>query len=387
MSSPVSDPTTGPGAGPAAGPATSPIRVAHLLEQCWHRVPGGTAVAAVGLARALHARADVEVTGFRARHRAGPPDHLDAGVPTVASRLPRSVLYESWHRLRRPVVDRLVGHPDLVHATGGAVPATGLPLVATIHDLAWRHHPEVATKRGHRMFEAWLSDARRADRVVCPSEATRLDLLRAGFADNQVVVVPLGADPVAAAPDRAAELRARHGLDGPVVLWVGTVEPRKNLPVLASALASLDLDGLTLVVVGPTGWREDLAAAIAPLGDRVVVTGPVDEATKHAWFDAADVFCFPSLLEGFGLPVLEAMGHGTPVVTSAGTATEEVLGDAGLTVDPADVDGLAGAVRRVLGDSNLAERLGAAGRLRAATMTWDATAEATVRVYREVLHQ
>ena len=364
---------------------SSPIRVVHLLEQCWHRVPGGTAVAAVGLARALHARPDVEVTGLTARHRTGPPGHLDAGVPTVESRLPRAVLYESWHRLHRPVVDRLVGHPDLVHATGGAVPATDLPLVATIHDLAWRRHPEVATQRGHRMFEAWLSDARRAARVVCPSEATRSDLLEAGFAADQVVVVPLGADTVAAAPDQAAELRARHGLDGPVVLWVGTVEPRKNLPVLARAVASLDLEGLTLVMVGPTGWREDLSAAVAPLGDRVVVTGPVDEATKHAWFDAADVFCFPSLLEGFGLPVLEAMGHGTPVVTSAGTATAEVVGDAGLTVDPTNMDGLAEAISSVLSDFDLAARLGEAGRLRAATMTWDATAEATVRLYREIL--
>jgi len=379
------DPTTSPSASPAVDPATSPIRVAHLLEQCWHRVPGGTAVAAVGLARALHALPDVNVTGFTARHRAGPPDHLDAGVPTVASRLPRSILYETWHRFRRPVVDRLVGNPDLVHATGGAVPATDLPLVATIHDLAWRHHPEVATPRGRRMFEAWLSDARRAARVVCPSEATRLDLLNAGFDDHKVVVVPLGADPVAVDPGLADELRSRHGLDGPVALWVGTVEPRKNLPTLARAIASLGLDDLTLVVVGPTGWNEDLSAAVAPLGERVVVTGPVDEATKHAWFDAADVFCFPSLLEGFGLPVLEAMGHGTPVVTSSGTATEEVVGDAGLTVDPADVDGLAAAIGQVLKDPDLAERLGAAGRRRAATMTWAATAEATLNVYRQVL--
>jgi glycosyltransferase involved in cell wall biosynthesis len=117
----------------------------------------------------------------------------------------------------------------------------------------------------------------------------------------------------------------------------------------------------------------------------VVVTGPVDEATKHAWFDAADVFCFPSLLEGFGLPVLEAMGHGTPVVTSAGTATEEVVGDAGLTVDPTDVNGLADALRSVLADPDLAVRLGDAGRRRAATMTWAATAEATAGLYREVL--
>ncbi len=362
---------------------SGPIRVAYLLEQCWHRVPGGTAVAAVGLARALQARPDVDVIGITARHTTGPPHHLDPGVPLAASRLPRSVLYEAWHRTGRPHVDRLAGQPDLVHATGGAVPATTRPLVATIHDLAWRHHPEAATRRGRRLFEAWLADSRRADRVVCPSEATRRHLADAGFADDRVAVVPLGTDPVPPAPDRARRLRDDHGLDGPVVLWVGTVEPRKNLPVLARAVAAVD--GLTLVVVGPAGWGEDLSAALAPLGDRAVVAGPVDEATKHAWFDAADVFCLPSLLEGFGLPVLEAMGHGTPVVTSTDTATAEVAGDAGLAVDPTDVDAVADGLRRVLNDPALAARLVAAGRDRAATLTWAATAEATVGVYREVL--
>ena len=362
---------------------SGPIRVAHLLEQCWHRVPGGTAVAAVGLARALQARPDVDVTGITARHASGPPHHLDPGVPLASSRLPRAVLYEAWHRTGRPRVDRLVGLPDLVHATGGAVPATTRPLVATIHDLAWRHHPQAATRRGRRLFEAWLADSRRADRVVCPSEATRRHLADAGFPDDRVAVVPLGADPVTPAPDRARRLRDDHGLDGPVALWVGTVEPRKNLPVLARAVAAVD--GLTLVVVGPAGWGEDLSTALAPLGDRAVVAGPVDEATKHAWFDAADVFCLPSLLEGFGLPVLEAMGHGTPVVTSADTATAEVAGDAGLTVDPTDVDAVADGLRRVLNDPALAARLAQAGRDRAATLTWAATAEATVGVYREVL--
>jgi len=219
--------------------------------------------------------------------------------------------------------------------------------------------------------------------VVCPSEATRRHLADAGFPDDRVAVVPLGADPVPPAPDRARRLRDDHGLDGPVVLWVGTVEPRKNLPVLARAVAAVD--GLTLVVVGPAGWGEDLSIAMAPLGDRAVVVGPVDEATKHAWFDAADVFCLPSLLEGFGLPVLEAMGHGTPVVTSADTATAEVAGDAGLAVDSTDVDAVADGLRRVLDDPALAARLAQAGRDRAATLTWAATAEATVGVYREVL--
>ena len=97
---------------------SGPIRVAYLLEQCWHRVPGGTAVAAVGLARALQARTDVDLTGITARHASGPPHYLDPGVPLVASRLPRAVLYEAWHRSGRPRVDRMAGRLDLVHATG-----------------------------------------------------------------------------------------------------------------------------------------------------------------------------------------------------------------------------------------------------------------------------
>ena len=144
------------------------------------------------------------------------------------------------------------------------------------------------------------------------------------------------------------------------------------------------VDGLTLVIVGPAGWREDLSAALATLGARAVVVGPVDEATKHAWFDAADVFCLPSLLEGFGLPVLEAMGHGTPVVTSADTATAEVAGDAGLTVDPTDEWAIAGALHAVLDDGKLAARLADAGRIRAASRRWSDTADGLIAVYREV---
>ena len=157
------------------------IRAAYLLEQCWHPVPGGTAVAAVGLAGALAARPEIELVGFAARHRAPPSGHLQPPVPVVHSALPRSVLYEAWHRLGRPAVDRLAGRPDLVHASGGAVPVTARPLVATIHDLSWRHRPDWATRRGRRLAESWLGDARRADWVVCPSEATRRDLAAAGF--------------------------------------------------------------------------------------------------------------------------------------------------------------------------------------------------------------
>ncbi|MEE2767931.1 MAG: glycosyltransferase family 1 protein [Actinomycetota bacterium] len=359
------------------------IRIAYLLEQCWHPVPGGTAVAAVGLARALASRSDIRLHGVAARHGAPPSGDLQPPVPVVHSRLPRSVLYEAWHRLGWPKVDRLTGRPDLVHASGGPVPATSSPLVATVHDLSWRHRRDWTTRRGRRLAEAWLDDARRADRVVCPSEATRRDLVSAGFDEDRLRIVPLGVEPSELDPDRAAALRAEWDLNGPFVLWVGTVEPRKNLSGLVEAM--LHLPDVPLVVVGPTGWKADPEAVLQPLGKRARLIGPVDEVDKQAWYAAADVFCYPSFLEGFGLPVAEAMARGTPVVTAAGTATEEVAAGAGLVVDPGDSEAIAGAVASVLEDQGLAARLTEAGTRRVAELTWQAAAQATTEIYQEVL--
>jgi len=391
-------------AGGGRSPVMTTLRVAFLLEQAWHRVPGGTAVAAVESARALAEREDVDLVGLTARHRSADlppllagPDGGPAGSTVaflegslVGSRLPRPVLYEAWHRIGRPRVDRMSGlsgvPPDVVHASGGAVPATGAPLVATIHDLAWRRHPEAATRRGRRMFEGWLADARRADRIVCPSEGTRRDLVDAGFDDDQIRVVPLGVVPAHVEPGLPGRLRTRYGIDGPFVLWVGTLEPRKNLDRLVAAMsASATLTDVALVLVGPEGWRTDVARTVAPLGERAIVVGSVGESEKRAWYEAADVFCLPSLHEGFGLPVLEAMAHGTPVVTSAGTATGEVAGDDALLVDPTDVGAIAEALSTVLTDGATADRLAAAGRIRAAAHPWSRTAEGLVDVYREVV--
>ena len=330
--------------------AVTSLRVAFLLEQAWHRVPGGTAVAAVQSARALVERDDVDLLGVTARHRSTDlppllfgshgPDHL----PIVSSALPRFVLYE-----------------------------------------AWRHHPEAATRRGRRLFEGWLRDARRADRIVCPSEATRGDLVEAGFDGARIRIVPLGVGRTDVEPRLPALLRARHGLEGPFVLWVGTLEPRKNLDRLVAAMsAAAPLSDVPLVLVGPTGWRTDVARTVAPLGERAVVVGSVSEVEKRAWYEAADVFCLPSLHEGFGLPVLEAMAHGVPVVTSAGTATEELAGDAGLTVDPTDTGAIAEALCAVLDDETLAARLAHAGRTGAASRRWSDTADGLMAVYREV---
>jgi glycosyltransferase involved in cell wall biosynthesis len=159
------------------------------------------------------------------------------------------------------------------------------------------------------------------------------------------------------------------------VLWTGTIEPRKNLPTLLDAFERLGRTDVQLVLAGPQGWNEDLGERLARLGDLVRPVGFVDPDALRALYAGADVFCFPSLHEGFGLPVLEAMAQGTAVVTSAGTATAEVAGDTGVLVDPLDVAGLVEALSRLLDDDTERQRLGAAGRARATErFSWARTA-------------
>jgi glycosyltransferase involved in cell wall biosynthesis len=379
--------------GPSRGaawdnPAVStspPPRVALTLEQSWHRVPGGTAVAALGMVGALAARDDVVVLGVAARHRAPAPEAWRPPIPVAQLPLPRPALYEAWHRLRRPHVEAATGPVDLIHATTMAMPPRSSPVVMTIHDLAFVHEGSHFTKRGLRFFRRGLELALAdADHIVCPSEATARDCLEAGFATERVTVVPLGVHPSRTDPDRIAQVRRRHGLEDPYILWTGTIEPRKNLPRLLEAYRALDTDR-TLALVGPKGWNEDLEALLAGLDGRVKTLGFIPQSELAALYAGADVFCFPSLLEGFGFPVLEAMAQGTPVVTSRGTSTEEIAGDAGILVDPLDAASIAEGLGRVLEDPALAEELAGRGLRRAAGFTWERCGQGLADVYREVL--
>jgi glycosyltransferase involved in cell wall biosynthesis len=186
-------------------------------------------------------------------------------------------------------------------------------------------------------------------------------------------------------------VRRAHGLTGRYVLSVGTLEPRKNLRRLLDAFARMTADGdgrhadVTLAVVGPDGWGESLAEPAASLGDRVRLVGFVPRADLAPLYRGAAVVCYPSLWEGYGLPVAEALAAGAPVVTSAGTATAElVAGGVGLLVDPRDPDAIAEALAAVLDDDDLADRLRRAARRRAAETTWATTAELTIAAYQEV---
>ncbi len=354
------------------------MRVAVTLEQCWHDVPGGTAAAAIEVTRQLMGER-VALVGVAARHRTLPRAPWTPPIEVRHHKLPRPLLYEAWHGLRRPVVERVTGPVDVVHATTIITPGHRAPLVVTLHDLAWRHEDARFTRRGVRFFERGLELVRQEARLVlCSSRATMADCSAAGIEQSRLRYVPLGVG-VSARGTSFTELQARYRLPDRFVLFVGTLEPRKNLVGLVAAVAQLP--DLGLVVVGPAGWGADTPTL---LGERARFLGFVGGAELSGLYCAATVFCYPSFWEGFGLPILEAMAHGAPVVTSRGGATEEVAGDAAVLVDPHDPSAIAAGIRAA---HERANELAGAGRARAAGFTWEATAAATLDAYREVMER
>ena len=321
------------------------------------------------------------MTGIAARHPDPPAADLAPPVPVVHSRLPRYALYRSWAHLGRPRAEDATDC-DVVHATTWAIPPTRRRLVVSVHDLAFLREPEHFTPRGVRFFTRALARVvTEADAVVVPSIATARDCLGAGIEPERVHVVPHGAPAWDVADADVAAARARHRLPDRFVLWVGTREPRKNLTTLLEAfalLAGTDPD-LHLVLVGPAGWGEAEAAGTGPWRRRVHHLGRLPGADLPAVYAAATAFAFPSLWEGFGLPVLEAMTVGTPVVTTAGSAMAEITAATGVLVDPHEVADLAAGLARAVGPERAA--LGAAGRTRARDFTWDASARAHLAVY------
>lgn len=377
---------------------TGAPRVALTLTQAAHRVPGGTAVSVQRLAAALAATGGVELTAVLARGnlrhpasvlRAGPAAaSLPDGVRSATLPLPVPVLYDAWARTGRPRVEASTGPVDCVHVTLPMRVGVGdMPVVATVHDLFPLTRPQESTRRGARLMAdglRWILDT--AHEVMVPSATVAAACIERGVDADRVTVVPWGTEVHRPSPPQVAAVLGRHGLTGAggYVLFVGTVEPRKNLGGLIAAMARLDRPDLTLALAGPTGWGADLDGDLAGLAAPVVRLGRVPDGDLAALYAGAAAVCYPSFEEGFGLPVLEAMAAGAPVVTSAGTATADVAGDAAVLVDPHDPGAIAAGLAEVLDDPATATRLREAGRRRAEQHTWESAAELTLGVYRRV---
>lgn len=320
----------------------------------------------------------VEVIGVAGRHRNPPKPSFVPSVPVRHMSLRAPYLYETWLRLGWPSVESVTGDVDVVHCTGFVPPPSKAPMVSTLHDVAWRHRPDHFTRHGVRVFERSLAEVRRrAELVLCPSRVTMLDAERAGIPFERLRLVPWGVEALEVDEAHKAAVRVTHGLPREYLLFVGTVEPRKNLGRLVEALERAECD-LPLVVAGSVGWGDSGVVA----SSRVQFIGFVPEVDLPALYAGAAVFCYPSEREGFGMPVLEAMSYGTPVVTSSGTSTEEVAGGAAVLVDPFDVDDIARGVDEAMGRR---VELSMWGLRQAARRHWSETARLTVDAYREVM--
>lgn len=291
----------------------------------------------------------------------------------------------SWEQTILPIAARR-HRLDLFHGTVNVLPR-GLPCptVVTIHDLAFLRWPEQVPKQRYRYLATGVRDAvRRATRVIAVSEATKADIVELLQVDpDRISVTPLGVDQEFGTADVTNETPPHPR---PYVLSVGNLEPRKNLPALLRAFASIKAEAPhDLILVGGEGWLTgEIHGTIRKLdlGERVHMTGYVEDKDLARWYRGADLFVLPSLYEGFGLPILEAMTCGTPVLTANRSAMPEVAGDAALLVDPGDDRSIATGMVRLLTDAALADDFRRRGAVRAAAFTWERTAVETVAVYR-----
>ncbi len=282
---------------------------------------------------------------------------------------------------------------DVLHGPANAVaPLAPVATVATILDLIWMHDPG-AMARADRipMQVATRTAARRADRLIAISRAGRDDLVATlGVDPGRIDVTPLGVrGRPASAATPAPELRGRLGLgDGRLVLCVAQKRSHKNLAALVRVLGRLAATDATLVLPGaPTPYEAELRALAAALGvaGRVRLLDWVSEADLEGLYRAAAVFVLPARIEGFGLPIAEAMARGLPVACSNVSALPEVAGGAALLFDPGDDHQIATAIDRLLADRGLAAELARRGRERAAALTWEETARATFASYRRAI--
>lgn len=297
-----------------------------------------------------------------------------------------------WEHLVAPLLLRAT-KADIYHGMHVAMPLfCPVPAVVTVHDLAPMSFPQ--TFRGYnRTYLNWSArvTGRNAKHILAVSEFTKRELMRLlDVPAERITVTPNACDErfKPASPAEIAQFRSRVGLPEHFILFVGTLEPRKNLPNLLEAFAKIATrTDAPLIIGGGKGWMYDrIFSRLEELNlkDRVHFPGFLASEDLPLWYAAASVFVFPSRWEGFGIPPLEAMACGTPVVSSNRSSLPEVVGDASLMVDPEDIDGMGEAILRILNDKDLAQELRERGLQQAKRFSWKTSAERTLKVYEEV---
>jgi glycosyltransferase involved in cell wall biosynthesis len=350
--------------------------------------PAGAGVYVLRVVEALVASGDVDLdlelvsrSDDADRWRAIAPD---AEVRAVAPR-PRP-LRLAWEQLAGPALARNV---DVWHGPHYTMPLLAwTPRVVTIHDLTFFDHPEWHEPSKVRFFRRMITaSARRADVLVCVSEHTARRLEAVLAPQVPIVVATHGVDQERFRPVGDDAILDGLGLDGAFVAFVGTIEPRKDVPAIVRAVSRLD-PSVRLVLAGQVGWggdAVDAAIAATGMGERVVRLGYVDDAVVPALLRRAAAVAYPSLDEGFGLPALEALACGAALVTTSGSAMEDVVEDAAVVVPPGDGEALVQALEHLVAGGPEVARLRARGPVVAAPHTWQRSAEQHVEAYRLAL--
>ena len=326
---------------------------------------------------------------FRQRY---PRRDWPSNVRLVDRRLPVHALNLAWNRLGWPPLDRLVGAPlDLVHSPHPLlIPARKARRIVTVPDLFFLKHPEMTAAEIRRDYVDLVRDhVKRADGIICISEYTAAETRRLlDVPSEKIAVTPLGVDPIfreTPSPSQVETTLSRLRLPRGGILYLGSDEKRKNLVALVMTylnLAARRPDVPPLVLAGPgSNW----AQGGHRIGPQIRATGYLPREDVRALMAASAMLVLPSLEEGFGLPVVEAMAAGLPVVCSGGSALEEVAGDAATLVDPSDPGALGQAIEHLLDDPDEAERHRQKGRARSQRFDWQDTAERTIVFYRTIL--
>ncbi len=333
---------------------------------------------------------DVRGIGTPSRRFAG----WSGNLAERATRIPTRLFGPVSARIGSPKLEWLAGASDMVFAPNFLPPPTSVrDVVVVVHDLAFEVLPETAPHQDARWRRRFERSLARAAAVIVPTEAARSDLLRFYRVEpERVHAIHHGTDAEAfspASPPEVEDVRRRYGIDGAYVVFLGGLEPRKNLEMLVRAFGMLEDDRCRLVLSGGEvpwvkGYRERIHRVISGLpgsvADRIVQTGYVSDLDRRALLSGAEVLAYPSLYEGFGFPILEGFAANVPVLTSDRSAMPETAGNAALLVDPEDPASIARGLGQLLGDDDLRNVLRAAGTARVATFTWERCARRTAEV-------
>jgi glycosyltransferase involved in cell wall biosynthesis len=367
---------------------------AHLLSLGVNYRSAGISSYIYQLLRHLPLVSDFEYVAWTSERDGGLPGIERWVTPLPTKRPPIRIL---WEQLIQPYAVARV-QPDLLHGLAFVLPLwLSVPAVITIYDLTFLHVPE-AFRPLNRLYLRTLTttSARRAAHICAISEHGRKDIISyLSVPEERVTVVYPGLDPRFAMPPAPAEVarfREERGLPERYILYLGTLEPRKNVPALVRAFATVraHFPSVSLVIAGGKGWGfQEIFSEVERLGlrDAVLFPGFVPDDEKALWYAGAELFAYPSRYEGFGLPPLEAMACGTPVVTSDATSLPEVVGDVGLVVQPDDEAALAESMTALLSSPSERAARGEAGLARAATFNWRASATRQAQIYQLVVDE